>query len=598
MAIISQETIDQVNQSSDIVSVVGEYVQLEQRGASWWGCCPFHSEKTPSFSVTPDRNMYYCFGCHEGGNVVKFVMEMEKMKFPEAVTFLAKKANIEMKFESGGGDNLQREVDNTKDLYIDLYNRVAGSFHYLLVQTAEGKFALDYIRKRGLSMETIEKFKLGYAPQDRFWLKRFLKSKNFGDDFLAKSGLFSEKYPDAAFFSDRLMFPIFDRRGQVVAFSGRFLRGDAEKSPKYINSRDLIQFKKGETLFAFNFAKTAIHSQKKVIICEGQMDCIAYHQCGVQYAVAPGGTALTESQVKIVKGYAKTVYLSLDSDAAGQAATFKAIVLCRSLGLEVRVIRIEGGKDPAEVMNKFGAEKLVEAVEKASADNEYLLSSLSKKYGISTPEGKAAVAMDFFLYVDCIQSEIEKTTNLERLGEFLSVPLDSIKKDFSNHLRSAKPVQQKRQAEPGTGAQVLRKDAEVKLILACITDTKNFAFLRGELTENDFESLSAKELFKILEDCFEQGCLTQEKILACCDNGEYMRIVAEAISSDEFSGDMEKFVKDGVSFIKRRSLEKQRTFLSDEMKKYNTNSSEGQMIVRELFARKLEIDRKLNGKVR
>lgn len=598
MAIISRETIEQVNQASDIVSVVGEYVSLEQRGSSWWGCCPFHSEKTPSFSVTPDKNIYYCFGCHEGGNVIKFVMEMEKIKFPEAVTLLAKKAGVEVKFEDGGSDDSQRAVDNTKEMYIDLYNRVAGTFHYLLVQTNDGKFALDYIKKRGLTMETIEKFKLGYAPSDRHWLKRFLRSKNFGDDFLEKSGLFSEKYPDSAFFSDRLMFPIFDRRGQVVAFSGRFLRGNSEKSPKYINSRDLVQFKKGETLFAFNFAKTAIRSEKKVIICEGQMDCIAYHQCGINYAVAPGGTALTESQIKIVRGYVTTVYLSLDSDAAGQAATFKDILLCRSAGLEVRVISIEGGKDPAEIMCKYGSEKLAQAVAAAAADNEYLLSSLSRKYGISTPEGKASVARDFFSYVDSLRSEIEKTTNLERLGEVLGVSLDSIKKDFENRLRASQSAPVRRPAATDGGEKILKKDAELKILLACVTDTKNFSFLHDELTENDFESDGAKDMFRILEDCLEQNCLSQDKILACCDNPEYMRIMVEAINSNEFGGDTEKFVKDGVSFIKRRSLEKQRNFLSDEMKKYNTNSSEGQMILRELFAKKLELDMKLNGKVR
>ena len=598
MAMISQETIDQVNRASDIVSVVGEYVQLERRGASWWGCCPFHSEKTPSFSVSPERNMYYCFGCHEGGSVVKFVMEMEKMKFPEAVALLAKKANVEMAFEGGG--NPQRELDNTKELYVDLYSRVAGTFHYLLVQTEEGKFALDYIQKRGLTMDTIEKFRLGYAPADRLWLRKFLRSKSFGDEFLSKSGLFSGKRPDAAFFCDRLMFPIFDRRGQVVAFSGRFLRGDAEKSPKYINSRDLPQFKKGETLFAFNFAKAAIRAEKKVIICEGQMDCIAYHQCGILYAVAPGGTSLTESQIRIVKGYARTVYLSLDGDAAGQAATFRDIMLCRSFGLEVRVITMEGAKDPAEVMVAFGAAKLEEAVARALPDNEYLLSSLSRKHGVSTPEGKAAVAMEFFSYLDCIQSEIEKATNLERLGEFLSVPLDSIRKDFSGRLRAAAgPAQVRRSVAPPEGvARAPKKDAELKLILACVTDTKNFALLRGELSEGDFESPSARELFKILEECFGKGCLTQEKILSCCDNPEHMRLIAEAVSSREFSGDMDRFVRDGVSVMTRRALEKQRTFLSDEMKKCDTGSSEGRMILRELFAKKLEIDRKLTGKVR
>lgn len=596
MAIISQETIDNVNQSSDIVSVISEYVQLERRGAQWWGCCPFHSEKTPSFSVTPEKNMYYCFGCHEGGNVVRFVMEMEKMKFPEAVQYLAKKANVEIKYVDGKFDDSERKVDNSKELYIELYNRVAGTFHYLLTQTESGKFALDYIKKRGLSMETIEKFKLGYAPSDRLWLKKFLKSKNFTDEFLQKSGLFSEKYPDIAFFSDRLMFPIFDRRGQVVAFSGRFLRGDPQKSPKYINSKDLIQFKKGETLFAFNFAKTSIHAEKKVIICEGQMDCIAYHQCGINYAVAPGGTALTEEQIKLVKGYAKTILLSFDSDNAGQNATYRAILMCRAQDLEVRVISIEDGKDPAEIMNKFGPEKLTVAVNNAKLDNEHILTFLAQKYALSTPEGKTRIALEFFPYIDSLQSEIQKETNLERLSEFLGISLDFIRKDFLNREQAVNRVQIKRSDESEDDIQIHKKDAELRVMLAAITDTKFFTLLHEELAENDLETPAAKKLFSIMEDCFQRDCLSQENILSNCDNHNFQKVIVESIHSKEFCGDTERIIKDGVHFIKRRSLEKQRNFLLDEMKRCNTDTSEGKMIFDELFVKKLDIDQKLKGK--
>ena len=326
--IISQQTTDEVNARTDIVQIVQEYVPLTQKGNDWWGCCPFHNEKTPSFSVSPEKKFYYCFGCHAGGTVFNFIMEMEKVSYPEAIQFLAKKAGVEVRYSDGG--ELPKEDANAKlkSEYIDLYNRVAGSFHYLLLETETGKFALDYITKRGLTKETLEKFKIGYSPSDRKWLKTFLLKKNYSEVFLRNSGLFSKKYPDYAFFSDRLMFPIFDRKGDVVALGGRFLRGDATKSPKYLNSGDLIQYKKGSTLYAFNFAKQSIRENKKVIFCEGYMDCIAYHQCGISYAVAPLGTALTEDQIHLIKPFVNTVLLSFDSDGAGQAATKRAILMC------------------------------------------------------------------------------------------------------------------------------------------------------------------------------------------------------------------------------------------------------------------------------
>ena len=265
-SLISQDTIEAVHNTSDIVSIVGEYTKLTKRsGNDWWGCCPFHNEKTASFHVDGDKKFYYCFGCHASGDVIKFVTETEKISYADAVRSLAKRAGIEVTYS--GGDIPERpKEEGIKDLYIDLYERTASLFHYLLTQTPGGKDALSYITGRGITAETIAAFKLGYAPADRSWLKKFLRGKNFSDEFLAESGLFSKNYPDTAFFSDRLMFPIFNRRGQCCAFGGRLLHGDG---PKYLNSGDLIQYKKGETLYAFNFAKNKIREEKKVIIFEG-----------------------------------------------------------------------------------------------------------------------------------------------------------------------------------------------------------------------------------------------------------------------------------------------------------------------------------------
>ena len=412
---ISEETINDILNTADIVSTVGEYTRLERRsGNDWWGCCPFHGEKTASFHVDGDKKFFYCFGCKKSGNIINFIMEMEKLSYADTLVALAKKNGIPIKYKDGFKPDENFKKNDEIEQNIDLYERTASMFHYFLLETEQGKKALDYVIKRGLTRETIEKFKLGYAPADRKWLKVFLRKKNYSDDFLNKSGLFSSKYPDYSFFSDRLMFPIFNRRGQVVAFGGRVIPPADESQRKYLNSGELIQFKKKETLFGFNFAKDAIRREKKVILCEGNMDVIAYHQCGLDYAVATLGTAFTEEHVKMLQGFVAdgAVYLSFDSDGAGQAATWKAIKLCKQHDLTVKIIRLQGGKDPAEIMLKYGAENLTAQVNNAILDSDYLLLRLGEKYPLDTPEGKRKAALEYFLYIDVLQSSIQKESCL------------------------------------------------------------------------------------------------------------------------------------------------------------------------------------------
>ncbi|MBR0100527.1 MAG: DNA primase, partial [Treponema sp.] len=488
--------------------------------------------------------------------------------------------------------------DNTKELYIDLYNRVADMFHYGLLKTDAGKFALEYITKRGISMETIEKFKLGYSPADRGWLKRFLKSKNFSDEFLAKSGLFSKKYPYIAFFSDRLMFPIFDRRGQVVAFGGRFLRGDPEKSPKYLNSGDLIQYQKGETLYAFNFAKNSIRENKKVIFCEGYMDCIAYHQCGITYAVAPLGTALTDEQIKIVRGFADTILLSFDSDGAGQKATWRAIMMCRRQGLTVKIIRLHNAKDPAEIMVNFGADTLTNEVNSAILDSDYLLSFLSQKYQKDTPEGKAKFALEFFPYIDALQTDIQKESSLELLGRTLNISLEAVRKDFNNredvkkrtlniHADSQQPVQED-----------VIVNSEFRAVLAVLSDTNQFELMKSRLTEDDFENPFARTLFSVLKECYESGDLSFVSVLDHCRHAGIKQKITESVSRGEFSQYTAQSVADSIERLEINSLKRKRKSILRQM-----NSLQGQLsipanqeLMTSLFEQKKLIDEKINKK--
>ena len=587
---ISQETINAVQNSADIVSIIGEYTKLERRGSDWWGCCPFHNEKTASFHVEPDKKFYYCFGCHAGGDVIKFIMEQEKVSYSDAIATLAKRTGIEIKYTNGTPEKENPQLKIIEQ-YTELYERTASMFHYFLLETPQGKSALEYITSRGISLDTIKKFKLGFAPIDRKWLKNFLLKKNFSNEFLLNSGLFSKKYSDVAFFSNRLMFPIFNRRGQVVALGGRQLSNDPN-SPKYLNSGDLIQYKKGETLYAFNFAKKAIREAKKVIFCEGYMDCIAYHQCGIEYAVAPLGTALTEMQIKIIRPFIEEVLLSFDSDGAGQKATMRAILMLRKENITVRIIQLTGGKDPAEIMQKLGAQVLTNQVSNAILDSDFLLSRLGAEFPIDTPEGKTKASLVYFSYVDALQSDIQKESCLEQLCQAFNLKPEAVKRDFRNRnqarerLNSRQPLQSNQHKE-------LKIDAELRSILVIIANLDKYKAVRTELLEYEFENLSASQLFNILEECFKNETLSLTSILNHCNEPELTNLITKVISLGEFKENNEDAIQDSIQMLKRRNLERKRDDIMSRIRKFNVNTSHDQRELEKLLEEKMELDRKL-----
>lgn len=589
---ITQESIDEVSDKTDIVRVVGEYVPLVQKGGDWWGCCPFHNEKTPSFSVSSSKKFYYCFGCHASGTVFNFIMNMEKLSYPESVEFLAKRAGVRLSYTDGGSET-QRTDPNTKlkDEYKNLYTRVAGSFHYMLTQTEGGKFALDYICKRGITAETIEKFKLGYSPADRKWLRKFLESKNYTKDFLDNSGLFSKKYPEFAFFSDRLMFPIFDRKGDVVAMGGRFLRGDASKSPKYLNSGDLIQYHKGETLYAFNFARQAVREKKAVIFCEGYMDCIAYHQCGIEWAVAPLGTALTEEQVRMVKPFVETVYLSFDADGAGQNATKRAILMCRRMDITVKVIRLHGGKDPAEIMLNFGADYLTNDVNNAIIDNDYLLSKLQEVFPKDTPEGKTKASLAFFAYIDALQSDVQKQACLDQLCQVYGIEKEAVRKDYGNREQLSRRYKKmtEQQTEPSE-KQPVKVDAELKAVITAVADNVSlFQNMRNEISADDLDNPDAKELFKIMEECLDGGNFSVSAILNRIGSDELKALVIEA--TNIYSNCAELSVSDSIKLLKFHAMEKRRARVLERISELSKSAlSEDVAQLNEAIQLKMQLD--------
>ncbi len=589
MAKISSVTIDEIDKRGDIVALVSEYTKLEQRGANWWGCCPFHNEKTPSFNIMSEKNMYHCFGCGAGGGIIKFYMEMEKLSFVEAVLALAKKNNIEVIYE-GNADFIPQK-DSTSDAYKELYTRVSGSFHYFLTQREEGSFAKNYLLQRGFTEQSIKNFQLGYAPRNRKWIKTFLRQKHYSDAFINDSGLVSTKYPDYSFFANRLMFPIHNKNGDVVAFSARLLEGEG---PKYINSRESSIYKKREELYGFFQAKKRIRTEKKILLCEGNFDVIAFHQAGIDYAVASLGTALTEEQIDLFSRFVDTVFLFYDDDLAGQKACQKAIFMLRKKDLTVKIILPDAGKDPAEILEISGTEALTKLVDKAIIDVDYLLSFYAKEHSIQGPEGKAKASRAFFSYVDSLHSDIQKDASLERMSQYYTLKPEVVKKEYYN--RGSVETSFTKQNSPLLDTQKQKRivlSAELRAMIAVLSNNDCFKEFRSRISVDELEDPLARDLYIALEESYREGSMSFESIMRKTANLELESLVAKYIVSGEFSMRFKDIIDDSVLLIKRNNLEKKRDSISNQIRLFDVRDNEDQKQLDMLLSEKMHIDLEL-----
>ena len=365
------ELIEQIKDANDIVSVVSEHVALKKRGKNYWGCCPFHNEKTPSFSVAPEKGFYYCFGCHASGNAIKFLMELEHLTFVEALERLANRANIPLPEAKLSPEQRARD-ERRKKLY-EASDLAATFFHNCLTQTSIGKVGLDYLKKRGLTQETIETFKLGFAPDGWDKLYRAFHERGIDDSILLELNLVrkNQKGQFYDFFRNRIMFPIMDGKGRVVAFGGRVMD---DSTPKYLNSPESSIFEKGKLLFAFDKAYKSIREEKQAILVEGYMDVISAHNHGVTNVVASLGTAYTRDHGHILMRQAEEIVLAYDMDGAGRQAAARAIELLQNTDFKVRVLAMPDGKDPDDYVRNHGGQAFKELVAKAVKPLDYLLS--------------------------------------------------------------------------------------------------------------------------------------------------------------------------------------------------------------------------------
>lgn len=420
-----REWIDSVRERSDIVELIGSYVTLRRAGSNYTGLCPFHSERTPSFTVFPDTQSFFCFGCEAGGDAFTFVMRSENLEYPEAVEFLAKRAGIQIP-ETHEDSDQPRGISRARAYEL---NRAAARFYRdCLFDPAIGEAGMNYLRgTRGLDTAVIRHFGLGYAPNEFGVLLPHLKSLGFTEEEMRQCFLCgrsqSGRYYD--YFRGRVMFPVINTAGEVVAFSGRDVTGTSKA--KYLNSSDTPVFQKRKNLFALNFAKA--HCAEQMILCEGNMDVVSMHAAGFENAVASLGTALTDEQARIMARYTKQVIIAYDGDSAGQRAAGRAMDIFARVGLDVRVLRITDAKDPDEYIRKFGTDAFARLLKGSSTGFSYRLDGVLNRYNIKEPEDRIKAAAELCGMVARVWSSAEREVYLQAVSERLGLPIDSLRRD-------------------------------------------------------------------------------------------------------------------------------------------------------------------------
>ncbi len=442
--------LQEVTSRNDIESIVSQYVTLKQRGNTLVGLCPFHNEKTGSFTVYRNTNSYYCFGCGAGGDVINFVMRIENLDYIEAVRSLAERAGLQMPTDEYD-DSLQK-------LRMRLYevNRAAARFfHEQLVSKAD-TVGLDYLISRGLTGHTIRHFGLGYAPDSWDSLYKHLKSKGFDDSLIVQANLATQGKRGGYYdrFRRRVMYPIIDLRGNVIAFGGRKLPDD-DSSAKYINTSDTLIYKKTNNVFALNFAKNS--KRQGIILCEGYMDVISMHQAGFDNSVAACGTSFTDEQAKLLSRYANEITVTMDADAAGEKSTNRTIAILNKTGMSIRVLRIPDVKDPDEFIKKFGAERFAALLDGAANDIEYKLNCAESKYPVSTDNGRLEYLREAASILANVQDSIARELYAGRIAEKYNMPIDVLRRSIDGIIKANFKAREKK-----TAAQIVSGVPSIK----------------------------------------------------------------------------------------------------------------------------------------
>lgn len=561
----SEEKIEEVRSRSDVVEVIGSYVKLKRSGNGYVGLCPFHSEKTPSFHVNPSRQMYKCFGCGVGGNVITFVMEYENYSFPEAMQFLAERAGVEL--PKGEMSAEQREREGLRSLLLEI-NTKAARYYYAKLKSPQGRQGYDYLRARELGDETIVHFGLGYAGQGGDELYRYLKNEGYSDSVLKETGLFKmDERGVYDKFWNRVIFPIMDVNNRVIGFGGRVM-GDAK--PKYLNSPETKLFDKSRNLFGLNYAKQG--KRKNVILCEGYMDVIAMHQSGFTNAVASLGTAFTEQQANLLGRYTKEVLLTYDSDEAGVKAALRAIPILRHAGLNGKVVHMEPYKDPDEFIKALGAEEFEKRLSDAQNSFFFEVDVARNSYDMHDPEQVTAYYHEIAKKLLVFPDKVQRDNYLEAVASQYGIRKDDLRElvirygsqlpDGYQELPAERTVPQKKKTQEQGITHTYR------LFLSWLIETPElYPLIWDKIRPEDFVEENFRIVAQMLYQQLEQGELLPAKIINHFTEVESQKMVANMFQTDFQTAmslqEREKALNELVLRIKEYSIDWKMRSLTD-----------------------------------
>lgn len=587
----SDDLINEVCAASDIVDYVSRYVVLKKSGKDYSGLCPFHNEKTPSFHVSADKQLFHCFGCGASGNSIQFVMKIENVDFVDALKIMADNAGITLPEDDFAVDNELHE--KRKRLYE--MNKAAARFFYECLKAPEGKNAREYLQNRKISARTVTAYGLGYAPPTYDALVRKLRSKGFSDELIAEGFLATIKdgrvYDK---FRDRIMFPIIDTRGNIIGFGGRIMTEitkEGKKLPKYLNSADTLVFDKGRNLFSLNLAKKA--ESKQIILVEGYMDVITVYQAGIKNVVASLGTALTENQAKLLGRYAPEVLICYDSDEAGTAATKRAIEILNKSGIRGRVIRLKGAKDPDEYIKNNGVEAFENCIRRAEPFLEYQLRLLRTEYDISETEGKIGFVSAAADILKKINDAVEVDAYIRKISDETEISIDAIYAEYKKKTQAMSRERQKKDTvytKHGTSLKNseitirdgISKNAEKRLLVLILQEKKIYEKVSRLIKPEDFSVEVYQELAAIIYDRRQNGTEPEaaEILNEFNKKPEMISEAAAVFYNNEVYSDKEATAQELTKNILTAKIER-------EMKQANGDA----VRLRELIQKRMEISK-------
>ena len=582
----SDELKEEIRQANDIVDVVSQYVTLKRSGRNYFGLCPFHKEKSPSFSVSPDRQYYHCFGCNKGGDVFTFVADIEKISFKEAMEMLAERAKIEL--PTSDDPELNKRQYMRSRMYA--INADTAIFYHERLYKPLAKIAQDYVKKRHLDNKTLKAFKIGYSGEYND-LYKFLKAKGYKDNEILATGLVNKN--DRGEFIDRfrkrLMFPIMDVSGKVVAFGGRKL-DENEKVAKYINSNENLVYSKKRHLFALNLAKQS--DAKNIILVEGYMDAISLHQRGINNVVASLGTALTDEQARLLRKYSEQIILSYDSDGAGQEAIRRGIEILEAQGCDARVLQMEGAKDPDEYIIKYGTAKFNKLVENAISLTEFKIKMLKQKYNLDNPQDKVKFLREVTILLSKIDNSIEREIYIDKFALNYDISKDAIYSEVNKILyKKGKPKEEildkkipnltKESEENQIDASVLKRENMI-IYLLVNNPVETYNTLIEKISEDYFKNEHNKQAFSIIKSVEKADIESINKAISNIEDPDFQNHISEIMLSDYEITSIDKCVEDILSTYNRSILQEKKSEILKKLDDEKVTDEEKNQLMKEL----------------